>query len=152
MVDLITELEKSFDGDAWHGNNVMAQLKSADAGKVFARHIPNAHTIAELVLHLTAWTEEVTERIEGRNAKEPVRGDWPAPTAHSDQEWQLMVNDFKKANDKLIATLKNLNLTDWSRAVKDDREFGENESINYAQLINGLIQHHAYHSGQIALL
>jgi uncharacterized damage-inducible protein DinB len=153
MVNLIDELERSFHGDAWHGNSTMSLLSTLEAEKVYMHPIANAHSIAELVLHITAWTEEVIERIHGANAKEPLRGDWPMPKEQSDAEWTLMVNDFKKANKKLIDTLKELNLSDWSTVVKDDRDLTVRNTItSYAQLVNGLIQHHAYHSGQIALL
>ena len=153
MVNLIDELEKAFHGDAWHGNNTMSLLTTADAEKVYMHPIANAHSIAELVLHMTAWTEEVIERLHGAAAKEPLRGDWPEPREQSSAEWELMLNDFKKANQKLLDTLNNLNLSDWATPVKDDRDFvAKDATTNYSQLVNGLIQHHAYHSGQIALL
>jgi uncharacterized damage-inducible protein DinB len=102
---------------------------------------------------MTAWTEEVIDRVNGADAKEPLRGDWPIPKEQSNAEWELMVNDFKKANEKLINTLKKLNLSDWSKMIKDERDLVVRNTItNYAQLVNGLIQHHAYHSGQVALL
>ena len=39
---------------------------------------------------------------QGALAKEPIRGDWPEPKGQSETEWELIVNDFKKANEKLI--------------------------------------------------
>ena len=152
MLDLVDELKKAYNGDAWHGNHTLSLLVSADPQKVFTHPIPNAHSIAELVLHLTAWTEEVIERINGTPAKEPIRGDWPKPVETSAAEWDLMVNDFKKANDKLIELIGNLNVSNWATEIVDERNRELGSGVNNAQLVNGLIQHHAYHSGQIALL
>jgi uncharacterized damage-inducible protein DinB len=152
MISLTDELRKAYDGDAWHGGNTLSLLMAANAQKVFIHPIPNAHSIAELTLHLTAWTEEVIDRINGGTAKEPLRGDWPEPMDQSEAEWELIVNDFKKANEKLIQLIEKLNLSDWSAAVKDERNPALGSGVNNAQLLNGLIQHHAYHSGQIALL
>lgn len=152
MIDLVDELKKAYEGDPWHGNNVMFLLSAANPLQVFKHPIPNAHSIAELTLHLTAWTEEVIDRINGEGAKEPTRGDWPEPVAQSDSEWKLIVNDFDKANQKLIQLVSGLNLSDWSSLIKDERNSALGTGVNHAQLVNGLIQHYAYHAGQIALL
>jgi len=152
MINLVDELQKAYNGDAWHGGNALSLLETANAEKVFTHPIPNAHSIAELVLHLTSWTEEVLDRINGGIAKEPLKGDWPVPTEMSETEWDEILNQFKSANQKLIGTLGNLNSSNWSNEVKDERNPSLGSGVNNAQLINGLIQHHAYHSGQIALL
>lgn len=152
MIDLVDELKKAYEGDPWHGNNVMFLLLAADPLQVFKHPIPNAHSIAELALHLTAWTEEVIDRINGEGAKEPNRGDWPEPVAYSAAEWELIVNDFKKANEKLIQLVEDLNLSSWSNLIKDERNRELGTGVTNAQLLNGLIQHYAYHAGQIALL
>ncbi len=152
MINLIDELQKAFDGDAWHGNNTMSLLRSANPNKVFTHPITGAHSIAELVLHLTAWTEEVIARLNGAVANEPSRGDWPVPTQQSQTEWELMVSDFEKVNQKLISFIGNFDLSRWSSNTNDERNRSLGTGVNNAQLLNGLIQHHAYHSGQIALL
>ena len=77
MIDFANELRKGYNGDAWHGNSLSAIISSVNKDQIFKRPIPNAHTIAELVLHLTSWTEEVFSRLEGNLAKEPEKGDWP---------------------------------------------------------------------------
>lgn len=152
MINLTGELQKAYHGDAWHGNNILSLLTGADPRKVFVHPIPNAHSIAELALHVTAWTEEVYERLNGSPAKEPERGDWPAPNELSETEWEFIVSDFKKANEKLIAFSGNLSPSHWAAKVNDEREGAVAKDVDHAELLNGLIQHHAYHAGQIALL
>jgi uncharacterized damage-inducible protein DinB len=152
MINLVNELRKAYNGDAWHGNNTLSLLRSANPQKVFTHPIPDAHSIAELALHLTSWTEEVADRINGASAKEPSRGDWPVPSVQSEVEWELIVSDFEKANTKLIGLFENFPVSDWTIPVKDERNPPLGTGISNAELLNGLIQHHAYHSGQIALL
>ncbi len=152
MINLVNELEKAFNGDAWHGNNTLSLLLMANPEKVFTHPIPNAHSIAELVLHLTAWTEEAIERMKGESAKDPVRGDWPIPKEMSASEWEQMIKDFKSANQKLIELTSSFTLDDWTADVKDERNPALGTGVNNGQLLNGIIQHQAYHSGQIALL
>jgi uncharacterized damage-inducible protein DinB len=150
MINLIDELKKAYNGDAWHGNNVLNLLLKTNPQKAFTHPIPNSHSIAELVLHLTAWTEEVTSRLEGTQPKEPLRGDWPEPIEKSEAEWSLIIKDFQKANEKLLDLIQKFPQENayWN----DQSNLGIDTKVNKAQLINGFIQHHAYHSGQIALL
>lgn len=152
MINLVDELQKAYNGDAWHGGNTLSLLETANAEKVFTHPIPNAHSIAELVLHLTTWTEEVLDRINGETAKDPAKGDWPLPIEMSVTGWTEILNEFKSANQKLIESLGNLEPSKWLNEVKDERNPALGSGVNNAQLINGIIQHHAYHSGQIALL
>ena len=152
MINLVDELQKAYNGDAWHGNNTVTLLLNADPSKVFTHPIPGAHSIAELVLHLTAWTEEVVERLNGAKAKEPIRGDWPTPVEQSISEWELIINDFKKANEKLVTIVSDFSPEAWAAEVIDERNPALGTGVDYSQLLNGLIQHHAYHSGQMALL
>ncbi len=152
MINLAEELQKAYNGDAWHGSPVWSLVQMANHEKVFTHPIPNAHSIAELVLHLSAWTEEVIDRIEGQAAKEPIKGDWPSPLLKTEEEWLDIVADFKSANEQLVEKISRLTADDWNDAVKDQRNPALGTGVNFAQLINGIIQHHAYHAGQIALL
>lgn len=152
MINLINELKKAYNGDAWHGSNTMSLLSAANPAKVFIHPIPNGHSIAEIVLHLICWTEEVTDRINGISAKEPTNGDWPAPKEMSEQEWKMILDNFKKVNETLIDQLHSLATNEWVNRTKDERNRELGTGVSNAELVNGLVQHHAYHSGQIALL
>jgi len=150
--NLISELKKAFNGDAWHGGNLMQQLNFVKPENAFHHFIPNGHSIAELVLHITAWTDEVNSRLLGAEAKEPVAGDWPIPNSFTIKEWEKIVFDCKTSNEELIRVCEGLTDTDWTTQVKDERNRELGSGVTNAELIHGLIQHHAYHSGQIGLL
>lgn len=149
---IITELKKAFNGDAWHGVNLMQQLNLVEPAIAFNHFIPNAHSIAELVLHITAWTDEVNSRLLGAAAKEPVAGDWPTPQAETIKEWEKIVFDCKTSNEELIRVCEGLSIVDWEAEVKDERNRELGTGVTNLALVNGLIQHHSYHSGQIGLL
>jgi len=147
MIDLANELKKAYSGDAWHGNNLSSIISSVRDYQVFKRPVPG-HTIAELVFHLTAWTDEVISRLMENVAGEPEIGDWPIVTEDSTVAWGTILRGFHLANEKLINFVLMM--------TKDQLEQGVNstsgeKSTNY-ELIIGLIQHHAYHGGQISLL
>lgn len=151
-LNLISELKKAFNGDAWHGGNLMQQLNFVKPENAFHHFIPNAHSIAELVLHISAWTDEVSSRLLGAVAKEPAAGDWPMPAAYTLKEWEKIVFDCKTSNEELIRVCEALSTADWNAEVKDDRDRELGSGVSNVELISGLIQHHAYHSGQIGLL
>src|SRR3954468_6045259 len=113
MINLVNELKSAYNGKPWHGNNALSLIQSADPKKVFTHPVPNAHSIAELVLHLTAWTEEVMDRINGQSAKEPLRGDWPEPKTKTEGEWRNILADFETANEKLISLFVQFMPADW---------------------------------------
>jgi uncharacterized damage-inducible protein DinB len=146
---LVKELEKAWHGDPWHGTNAHELIHAANPAKVFDKPVPGAHSIAEMVLHMCAWTEEAARRLEGRAAQEPDRGDWPDPTVYS---WEELIKMFDDANKKLVALVNELKEDDLNQPVKDERVPALGTGVSNAELISGIVQHHAYHSGQIALL
>ncbi|RZL17371.1 MAG: DinB family protein [Pedobacter sp.] len=152
MIDLVNEFRKAFNGDPWHGENVLYLLSSVNPDKAFSHPIPGAHSIAELVLHLTAWTEETADRLSGKAAKMPERGDWPDQGVQEHASWNVILDDFMISNERLAAICSEYKESDWNNPVKDNRDPELGTGVNYAELLNGVVQHHAYHAGQIALL
>ena len=51
------QFRRAFEGEAWHGPSVLALLDGVTAQQAAAYPIPGAHSIWELVLHLTATGE-----------------------------------------------------------------------------------------------
>ncbi|MES2830273.1 MAG: DinB family protein [Bacteroidota bacterium] len=148
MIDYVAELRKAYNGNAWHGNNASHIISEVVAHQYFAHPIPNAHSIAEIVLHLTSWTDEVASRLTGNLPADPIAGDWPFPKEETSAEWNNIVSDFHLANERLINLIIFFSVDDWNLSVKGS----SSESIKYSELLNGLLQHHAYHAGQISLL
>jgi hypothetical protein len=48
-------LREIYDGDAWVGPSLHDILRGLTPGQAYGRPIPNAHTIWEIILHMTAW-------------------------------------------------------------------------------------------------
>jgi len=152
MLNLTHEIQKAFNGDAWHGNHVMQILNNVDPQKAFSHFVPGAHSVAEIALHLTSWTEEVTARLIGKSATEPDLGDWPLPEIKSAAAWEQIIFDFRVANEELIRVCEQIKSSFWGDKTNDERDRALDTVVTYAELLNGLIQHHAYHAGQISLL
>lgn len=149
---LADELRRAYDGDPWHGPSIRAALEHVDFAAAMARPFPDGHTIAELVQHMTAWTREVTRRLDSLTARDPADGDWPAVLATNDAEWQGMVNALGTANAALAVAVERLDDGQLQAQIGDDRVPALGSGVTRYVTLHGLAQHHAYHAGQIALL
>ncbi len=146
--DLIKELGQVVSGDPWYGSPASKILEAADPRIAFLR-IGNSHSIAEILLHMIAWTEETQSRLEGNEASQPFRGDWPGTESYS---WLELIGLFLLANEHLVHTIAKMDDSSLSESVIDLRDPALGTGVNNEELIRGLIKHHVYHSGQIALL
>lgn len=70
-------LRRAYDGDAWYGPSLRDSLQGVTSEKAMARPIPGAHSIWEIVLHVTAWLGAVRDRLERGVVTLPTEGDWP---------------------------------------------------------------------------
>ena len=149
---LSAELEKTLSGDPWYGSNVYDILAQVSFEAAYEKTPGAAHTIAEIVLHMIAWTEEVIDRMNGMTAGLPTSGDWPETGAPDEQKWQNYVDDLKLVNVNLMGIIQNFPAEQWNELINDERNRELGTGVSYEALIEGLIQHHIYHSGQIAIL
>jgi uncharacterized damage-inducible protein DinB len=146
------DLRKVYDGDPWHGSSITEVLKGVDAATAGLKSVPRGHTIWEIVLHMTGWTREVTSRVRGAAPKSPPR-DWPAPkTSGGDATWRSALEDLAAAQKELESAVDSLKPDDLIRWIGDQRDPALGAGVTVGTLIRGLLQHHAYHEGQISLL
>lgn len=145
-------LQKILSGEAWYGSPVYEIVENISFEAAYEKPAGSVHNIAEIVLHMIAWTEEVMDRMNGLPSGIPTSGDWPETGAPDEQKWQNYVDDLKLVNVNLVGIIQNFPNELWDNAVIDERDRELGTGVNYEELINGLIQHHVYHAGQIALL
>lgn len=148
---LSNELQKVLSGDPWYGKPVYSIIGEVIFEVAFEKQSHAVHNIAEIVLHMLAWTEEVIDRMNGMAAGMPSSGDWPPVGNPDEQKWRNYVNDFKLVNVNLTGLIQNFPEEKWDEPVNNERDH-ELDNLTYKDLVNRLIQHHIYHSGQIALL
>lgn len=140
------QLYRAFEGDTWHGPSLMAALEGVDAETAAARPIPGAHSIWELVLHLTVWLDIPKRRLETMRALEATpEQDWQTVGDTSEAAWRDTLARFRESYQDLRDLLATLD---------DDRLEETSPGRDYPAyvMIHGVMQHLAYHSGQVALL
>ena len=152
LANIADELHRAIEGDPWHGSSTTSILRDVSLATASAKPGASVHSIRELVLHMTAWANEVTRRLDGHPAREPEEGDWPAPAGNSDNDWQRDLANLTAAHKRVVQ--KALTLAEESLHAKpvEDRDAPTGSGVTKYVLLHGLAQHHAYHSGQIALL
>lgn len=148
---LVNQIERAVAGDAWHGDPVLALLERVPFAAAGAKPPNVAHSIRDIVRHMTAWTQEVRRRLNGEAADEPPGGDWPPAAGDDKAAWRAEVAAFKAANDALLADLRGFDDARLLEPITDKRHRNGKGVTRYV-LLHGLVQHHAYHSGQIAIL
>ena len=146
------DLHHVYDGDPWHGSSITAALEGIDADVAARRSIPGGHTIWEIVLHMAVWAREVASRVRGADAKSPPE-DWPAPRfGGGEAAWQSAKDDLAAAHSELERAVESLEPGDLLRWIGDQRDPALGTGLTVGTVIRGLLQHHTYHEGQIALL
>ena len=134
-------------GPAWHGKALEAALENLSWQDALKAPFPAAHSIWEYVLHIIAWRTFATERIKGNAEFHIEIGgeiDWPKVEGASAESWQ---------EAKTQLTNSSQILRDLLRKQEDDllEEEVAKKPYSFYILLHGIVQHDAYHCGQIVL-
>ena len=139
-------IERSVSGPMWHGPALADLLEDVNADAAAAYPIKGAHSIWELVLHITAWTEIARERLAGSAKADPTpEEDWPPVRDTSAEAWRTARERLKDAHRELAEEVASLD-----DAVLISRLPGKDHTA--LVMYHGIIEHDAYHGGQIAIL
>ena len=135
-----------YRGRAWHGPAIRQILDGVSAETAAAHPVAGAHSIWELVLHMTYWRRVAAAALDGGPVDEhpPPEEDWPAVEATA-EGWRQALEALEASQAALVARLKSF----------DDDRLSENvagREYSLYFLLHGVIQHDIYHGGQIALL
>jgi len=145
---LADQIRRGFEGDAWHGDSVLEILAAVDARTAAAHPIGNAHSIWELVLHMTAWDGAVMRRAEGKATELSDKLNFPPVTDTGEAAWRKAIEQLKATHDQLVKAVA---------AFPDSRLLEQvpgkaAKYHTYFYNFSGIVQHDLYHAGQIALL
>jgi len=137
---LLAEIRDAYNGRPWYGDSLRKTLDGIDQRRAHAKPLPNAHSIAELLGHLTAWIEVINRRLDGEVFQVTKGINFPPPAKWSDQLKRL-----DRAHKALIERVSALSDDDL-----DKRLAGKRHTIEFG--VRGVVQHCIYHQGQIGML
>ena len=145
---LADQIRRAFEGHAWHGDSLLKLLAGVNARTAAAHPIENAHSIWELVLHITAWDGAVIRRAQGKAAKLTARQNFPPVQDTSAAAWQNALAQLKATHTELVRVVECFPDTRLFEQVPGKKQ----KYNNFFYMFSGIVQHELYHAGQIALL
>ncbi|HKH91011.1 MAG TPA: DinB family protein [Gemmatimonadaceae bacterium] len=140
------QLQRAMVGGAWHGPAVLELLHDVTAVQAGARPIPGAHSIWELVLHLSGAYGLVLRRVRGEARPLSPEEDWPSEPPPTEERWRAALDALRALNEeaqRVVAVFPSQRL--------DDPLVASPPYTAWVQFV-GLTQHDLYHAGQIAIL
>jgi len=143
---LANHIKRTVTGPMWHGNALAELLEGVTPDQAAARPVPGAHSIWEIVRHVTAWAEIVRARTHGQRIADPrPEEDWPPVGGTSAAEWSAAVERLREAHRELAHDVRHLDPAAIAANVP---------GLDYtvSNQLHGVIEHGTYHGGQIALL
>lgn len=150
---LLKQMAATNLGDPWYGTSRSDILDDVTATQAASHPIGGAHSIWELVLHMSAWTGEVLRRLGGSEPAEPAEGDWPGVPANATAAaWHKALANLEAAHAELQDAAQDLPIRRWHEPVGKHRDAPIGSGVTIGEMLVGLAQHDAYHTGQIALL
>ena len=144
---IIKRMETVFNGDPWYGKAVIKLLNEVNPEIVYKKDKPEHHSIIELLFHMLNWQEFTLHQLEFEKEIDPERYrllDWREtnPELHT---WNTGIAEFTAAHNKILHFLRTSPEELLNRKVRF-------RDYDMRFLLNGLIEHNIYHSGQIALI
>ena len=149
---LVDQFKRAHDGDPCHGSPVKAILKGLTADQAALKRPNGAHSIWAIVLHMTAWRNEVADRATGKSAGEPAAGDYPEVGDPTPARWTAALAALDASHQNLVKVVRDMSDDQLSKATNDPRNGPLGTGVSYYELLHGIVQHDAYHAGQIAIL
>ena len=139
------EIGRALIGPAWHGPSLNALLAGVSAEDAVQRPLPAAHNIWELVLHITSWSNIARRRITGGQVEPSDGEDWPRPGPISENRWAEARATLNDSHERLREIVSGMSDDDLARLAPQSE-------ATVAGMLHGVVQHAAYHGGQIGLL
>lgn len=140
------QVQMAFHGEAWHGPSWKEVLEGVNAAQAASRPIPQAHSIVEIVHHVSTWNEVVRRRLEGEQPSVTNEENFPEIQKLEEPDWEAARRSlFSRANAlcETIASFPEDRLREARQAPA---------SGTWEDLILGQLQHALYHAGQAAIL
>ena len=137
------QLRLLFEGPSWLGPPIELLLSGISQERAAARPLAGAHTIWELVLHIATWLRIARLRLTATAPVDPMEAEnWP-PAAGSWEDAIASIAREMKALRTAVLEFPPERLEERAPAA---------EAQTFYVLLHGVIQHSAYHAGQIAIL
>ncbi|MGB5461281.1 MAG: DinB family protein [Eudoraea sp.] len=148
---IIRQLNELQKGKPWVGETFDKKLAAITAKEAFRRPLPQLHSVAELIAHLTSWRKDMILKIQtGKGSlTTDSHENWPTNSELESIGWEKLKEAYKKSLSDVIMLLQS----------KDDQFLDEHYydidfkgTYPYSFAIEGMLHHDIYHLGQMGLV
>lgn len=147
MAAYIGQLERLYGGENWLDETYLSKLSMIDEGIAFRPPFEGGHSIAAIVWHCIYWRTVLIKRLQGYHSYRDETVDhmnFLAPDQLKAKGWQKLKKELEESQQMLVSLLRS----------RDDAflvaEFASGVTFQY--FLQGIIEHDAYHLGQIGLV
>lgn len=136
-------LVDNFEGDAWLDVALLptvAVIPSLEA----AKNIYSLNSIWQIVHHITCWRETLLLRIRDKKPSVPENNFFVDIEDTTEEAWQELLQRLEESQKELVEFVGNKEI-EW-----DEKPSGG--SYSNFELMQSVLQHDAYHLGQIVLI
>ncbi len=137
--------KKLYDGTPWLHVNIVSTLKTISANQAHKKVLKNCNSIWEITEHLIAWRLNVLQRVQGNIIKTPDHNYIKEIEDSSDIAWTNTLESLETSQIEWINFLS-------TQTDKNLECIYSPNDMTFYEHIHGIIQHDAYHLGQIVLL
>lgn len=144
---LIRRFEAIYNGHPWYGTNILSSLQQITPEMSQKSLLPEKKNIAEILKHIVAWRQFLIEHLQGNSSYRIELNsalDWPSV---QDLSWDELLGELNHSQEQILHLLAKQEDTLLKKTLSN---VGEPYTFRY--LIEGILQHDAYHLGQINLL
>ncbi len=134
-----------YAGNPWIEVTITDTLKNLTAEKVYKRPAQGINSIWEIVNHLINWRVTILKRLQGETIPSPPNNYFEPVKDKSAESWEATLKRLSETQsgwDELLSNMKQ---------DKYDEHY-PNYGYSVCEFINGILQHDAYHLGQIVLI
>lgn len=137
--------EDLYNGNPWIDVTILPTLQSLSAQQADTRIFPNWNTIWEITNHMIAWRNNVLQRMHGEVLKTPAHNYIVPVRDTSASAWHQTLNRLEDSQKAWVAFIQKCKTTSFDNIYPGN-------SMTYYEHIQGILQHDAYHLGQIVIM
>ncbi len=145
--ELAGRLQRAIVGPMWHGPAVDQLLLRFTARTALVRPVDGAHCAWELTLHMSAWAGFAIARLTGQATVDiDTAQDWPpVPRVGTEAAWREVTDELRDVYARLAELVQVLPPETLLQPIR-------HRDYDVVTMLNGAVEHAAYHGGQLALL
>lgn len=137
--------EKLYNGSPWIDVTIVSTLENISHRQAYKRIFAGCNSIWEITNHLIEWRGNVLKRVQGKKIKTPASNYIEKVKDNSATAWAATIKRFAKTQEQWLQFLDDL------KPEQLETLYPRN-NMTYYEHIQGILQHDAYHLGQIVLL